>query len=149
MKKIIFTFLILLALGWTNMSQAQDCSAIVRPLCMQMGYDTTSYPAEKLAYWCQFSQNAFFTTQTVPEGAIVHDISEVTDLFTGNKIPKGFVADLNTLSYFQYDFDEYRPRNYKKPIYFRMGDKGSSLYLAVRSYTEAMGRTDHPEEFED
>ena len=149
MKKIIFTLLVVFTLGLTNMVQAQDCRAIVRPLVILRGIDTSWYPAEKLEFFCQFSQNALFTVQSVPEGAIVHNIGEVTDLLTRQKAPQNMVADLNTLSYWQYDFDEFRPRDYKQPIYFRMGGEGSSQYLGVRCNNEAMARTNHPEEFKD
>ena len=147
MKKIIFTFLILLALGWTNMSQAQDCSAIVRPLCILHGYDSITYPQEKMAYWCNFSRNAFFIVEEVPAGAIVNDISELTDLITGNKLSPNFVADLNTISYWAYNYYTFRPKGYEKPIYFRMGDKHSPKYLAVRSESETMDRTNNPEKY--
>ena len=37
MKKIIFTVIVLFAIGWTNMGRAQDCRAIVRPFYCWVG----------------------------------------------------------------------------------------------------------------
>lgn len=149
MRKIVFTVLVVFALGWTNLSQAQDCSAIVRPMCILRGIDTNTYPIEKLDYFCRISQHAFFITKEVPSDAVVHNISELTNTITGEKVPQSFVADLNTISFWGYNFEKFRPKDYRQPIYFRMGRGSNVQYLAVRTYKEAMAREDHPEEFQD
>ena len=149
MRKIIFTALIVFALGWAEKIQAQDCDAIVRPLCIQRNLDPSIYPAEKLAQYCLFSRCAFFITNQVPREAIVNDISDLTNTITHEKVRQDFVADLNSISYWGYNFNEFRPRGYERPIYFRMGKGRTAQYLGVRSYNEAMARSTHPEQFKD
>ena len=149
MKKIFFTLIVVLAFGWTNTSKAQDCRAIVRPLYILEGIDSTFYPADKEEYWCNFSRCAFFITNEVPSDAIVHNITELTNSVTGQRVQKGFVADLNTISYWGYNYDAFRPRNYEKPIYFRMGRGENMQYLGVRSYRETASRNAYPEQFKD
>lgn len=149
MKKIIIAAIAILAIGLTNQSKAQDCRSIVGPLIVLRGIDTNTYPAEKLDNYCQFSQNAFFITNQPPANAIVHDISELTNTVTGERVNQDFIADLNTISYWGYNFYNFRPRGEEGPIYFRMGRGRAVQYLAVRSYNEAMARTTHPEEFKD
>jgi hypothetical protein len=149
MKKIIFTFIVVLAFGSTNTGWAQDCSTIVRPMVLQRGIDTNTYPAEKLEFFCHYSQNSFFITTQVPQGAIVHDINELTDLMSGEKVSRSFVADLNTLSIWRYNFNEFRPKDVKDPIYFRMGQGTGIQYLGVRVHNEAMARTLYPEQYKD
>ena len=149
MKKIILTALVVLALGWADRVQAQDCNAIVRPLCILRDIDTNTYPAEKLQIFCHYSQCAFFITQQLPERAVVNDISVLTNTITGEKVSRNFVADLNTISFWGYDFDKFRPHGWEGPIYFRMGRGSTTQYLGVRTYSEAMARSTHPEQFKD
>jgi len=149
MKKIIFTTLIVFTMGWAGKIQAQDCNAIVRPLIILRNIDTNYYPAEKLAQYCIFSQCAFFITNQVPSDAIVNEITSLSNSVTGERVPQDFVADLNTISYWGYNFFEFRPRGYQQPIYFRMGSGSSVQYLGVRSYDEAMARSTEPERFKD
>ena len=149
MKKIVLTLLVVLACGWTSRCQAQDCAAIVRPFCILEGIDTNTYPAEKLEMYCQLSRCAFFITSHAPKGAIVHDISVLTNTLTNEKVPQDFVVDLNTISYWGYNFDRFRPLNYPQPVYFRMGHGNSAQYLGVRSYAEAMARSANPEVYKD
>lgn len=149
MKKIIFTVLVVVAFGWANNVDAQDCSAIVRPLCIQRDIDTNTYPAEKLQIFCHYSQCAFFITTNVPDEAVVNDISVLTNTITGEKVSRNFVADLNTISYWGYNFDKFRPKGMEKPIYFRMRRGNTTQYLGVRTLTEAISRSTHPEQFND
>ncbi|MBQ6068936.1 MAG: hypothetical protein IJK84_05480 [Bacteroidales bacterium] len=149
MKKIILTAMVVMAFGWANESKAQDCRSIVRPMYILEGMDSTTYPVEKEEIYCIISHNAFFITQEVPEGAIVNDIGDLTDLITGQKLPKDYVADLNTISYYRYNFDKFRGKDFKQTVYFRMGKKGDIKYLGVRSYPEAMARWSNPEQFKD
>lgn len=143
MKKIVFTVLVVLALGCTQKCLAQNCRAIVRPYYITQGIDSTMYPAEKEAYLCQFSQNAFFITQQVPQGVAVHDLDELTNVVTGMKAPKNLEIDLNTLSYWQYDFHRFTRNG--QTAYFRIGKRSDNQYLGVRTHNEAQARTEHPE----
>ena len=148
MKKIIFTVIVLFAMGWANMSQAQDCRAIVRPFYIQTGTDSTTYPIEKEEHLCLLSQNALFLTQQVPSGATVYDLSELTNIITDEKLAQNAEIDLNTFSYWGYDFYRFRPQGKGTTVYFRIGSRSDHRYLGVRSYGEALARTDHPEQFE-
>ena len=149
MKKIIFTVLAVIVLGLTNMSQAQDCRAIVRPMYILRQIDSTTYPAEKEAYFCQISQNAFYLTQQVPSGATVYNLSELTNTITGERLSQNFEVDLNTLSYWQYDFYRFEPQGKGQTVYFRIGRRTNHQYLAVRPYNEAQARVDYPELYKD
>ena len=149
MKKIIFTVLAVIVLGWTNMSQAQDCRAIVRPMYILMQIDSTTYPAEKEAHFCQLSQKVFYLTQEVPNGATVYNLSDLTNTITGERLSQNYEVDLNTLSYWQYDFYRFHPQGKGQTVYFRIGRRSQHQYLAVRPYEEAQARVDHPEQFKD
>lgn len=149
MKKIVFTLLAVLAFGWSSQGQERDCRAILYPLYVLEGVDSTTLPADKAEYYCNFSRCAFFITNEVPSDAIVNNITELTDRVTGKKVPNGFVADLNTISYWGYDYYTFRPRNYEKPIYFRMGRGNNVKYLGVRAYKETVSRHVYPEQFKD
>lgn len=145
MKKIIFTVIVLFAIGWTNMGRAQDCRAIVRPFYIQMQIDSTTYPAEKEAYFCHISQNMFFITEQVPSGSTVYNLSELTNTLTNQKVDQNYEIDLNTLSYWGYDFYRFRPQGKGEIVYFRLGKRSDHRYLAMRPYQEAQARVDYPE----
>ena len=153
MKRIIFAVIAVVALGWANTSQAQDCDAIVGPFYTLNGIDPNDYPVEKGEMYCLISQNAFYITTQVPNGSYVFDLRDLSSTLTGEKIASNFEVDLNTLSYWAYNFEAFRP--YSDPhkpgvtIYFRIGKKSDHRFLAVRPYGEAMARALHPEEFKD
>lgn len=149
MKKIVLTLLVVLAFGWTSQAQERNCRAVLYPLYILEGVDSTYLPEDKAEDYCDFSRCAFFITNEVPSDAIVHNITELTDRITGKKVPDGFVADLNTISYWGYDYDTFRPRRYEQPIYFRMGSGKNVQYLGVRGYRETMSRHTYPEQFKD
>ena len=142
MKKIVFTVLVVLALGCTQKCLAQNCRAIVRPYYITQGIDSTMYPAEKEAYLCQFSQNAFFITQQVPQGVAVHDLDELTNVVTGMKAPKNMEIDLNTLSYWQYDFHRFTHSD--NPRQRVITARHSSLYQTVRWRSPLRGPPKEP-----
>ena len=148
MKKLFFTVLVILAMGCTQKSLAQStCREIVRPYYIMRDIDSTTYPIEKEEYFCQFSRNAFFITRQVPEGAVVHDLDELTNVLTRTKASKNMEIDLNKLSYWLYDF--YRFTDNRQTAYFRIGKRSDHQYLGVRTYNEAQARTEHPEMYKD
>lgn len=145
MKKVIFTLIILTGLAGTAM--AQDCEAIVGPFFTLNGIDPDNYPTDKYAYRCLFSQNSFFLTDQAPEGSTIYNLSELTDLLTGLKVPENFVINLDNFSIYRYDFREFQRYDHHRTVYFRLGRNNQYHYLAVRSYDEASRRTYYPEEY--
>lgn len=149
MKKALIITAAIFMLGLLNPLQAQDCDAIVGPYLTIRGLDSTSYPIEKIEYFCRVSQNAFYLTNEVPEDAVVYNLRDLTNRITGQKISRDFVVDLNTLSLWEYNFLQFQVEHKNVTIYFRLGPKNTARFLAVRNYGEALDRTDFPERFKD
>ena len=125
MKKVIFTLIILTGLAGTAM--AQDCEAIVGPFFTLNGIDPDNYPTDKYAYRCLFSQNSFFLTDQAPEGSTIYNLSELTDLLTGLKVPENFVINI--------DFKSFRKSFCDKPcIILRAAVYLKSVSLIDKSY---------------
>lgn len=146
MKKIILTAIALVMLACTNV-MAQDCKTIVEPLIIMRDLDTNTYPAEKLDLFCQISANQFYMTNEVPKNAKVFNITQLRNVLTGENIPEDFVVDLNTLSYYRYNFLDFQVQDFEHTIYFQVGRKSDKTYLAVRSVVEAKMRTYYPENY--
>lgn len=98
---------------------AQNCEAIVLPFLDNDASRLVDYPAEKLAWRCAFSRHSFSLADTVPAAAPLHDISEVTDRFTGNPFPSDLAVNLDELSYYRYDFNRFQGLHPDLPVYFR------------------------------
>lgn len=148
MKKTLFITVAAFLLGLSAPVKAQDCDAIVAPLITIRNLDD-SYPAEKLAHYCQISQNSFYFTEQIPDDAVAYNLREVTNSLTGENIPKNFVVDLNTFSYWGYNFIQFQAKHQHQTIYFRLGSNNTYPYLAVRPREEAHARTDYPERYKD
>ncbi|MBR1793015.1 MAG: hypothetical protein IJ764_05185 [Bacteroidales bacterium] len=139
MKKIALWVCLSVALSSLSAVYAQqtDCYAIVLPKFHYNEARVSQMPQEKLEWYCNFSRNSFFVCDTLPADAAVYDISELKSKQSGEKVSPDFVVDLNSLSYYAYDFDTYRYRHYGSSVYFRT--PGSEhAYLAIRPYIEAM-----------
>lgn len=149
MKKALILTATIFMLGLFNPVKAQDCDAIVGPLLQERGLTKDTYPIEKIEHFCQVSQNSFYLTDQTPEGAVIYDLSDLTNKFTNRKIPHNFVVDLNTLSLWEYNFLEFQVRHSGVTIYYRLGQNNSAQYLAVRYYGEALERTNYPERYKD
>ena len=149
MKKILIITAIIFMVGLLNPAKAQDCEAIVGPYLTIRGLDPQSYPIEKQEYFCQVSRNTFYLVDEVPEGAPVYNIREVTNRLTGKKVSRDFVVDLNTLSFWEYDFMNFQVSHPYVTIYYRLGSNNTAQYLDVRNYGEALERTNFPERFKD
>lgn len=147
MKKAIFTTIAILLIGWAGQTKAQDCDAILQPLYTLLGTTADEYPADKAADRCAFSHNAFYLTNDLPHGATIFRLTELTDKLTGLKVTEDFTVDLNTLCYYQYNFNEFQREDYYRTIYFQIGPRSRHEYLAVRCYDETWRRTYYPEEF--
>lgn len=82
----------------------------------------------------------------IPENAIVYNFTELTNLVTKQHPSADFVVDLDHLSYWEYDFQDFQFKHYDYTIYFRL-QNGPRKYLAVRTRIEMADRTDNPEHY--
>lgn len=146
MKKLFLIAFATLILCCAASVQAQDRQAIVGPFLQQRGIAESNYPADKFDYKLQFSLNSFYLTNTLPSRACVFEFSELTNKLT-QEHPTSNVVDLNTLSYYTYNFLDFQVKDYHNTIYFRIGNE-CNRYLAVRSYDETMDRTNNPEKYQ-
>lgn len=139
MKKFLTAILLLPAIAFTLNVNAQNCDEIVLP---HVNYDRAKLeqmPKDKLQWYCNFSRNSFFVANDVPAGSIVHDIRDVVYKKTGDKVGEGFVVNLESLSYYAYNFSEFQYQNYEKTIYFHT--PGSKYkYLGLYSINETHRR---------
>lgn len=142
MKKIYayFCFVIMTLACGVVYAQQSDCRDIVLP---KLKYDVQRLdrmPAEKVEWYCAFSRNSFFETDTIPQDAVVYDISVLKFKKDGSNVGSDFVVNLNTLSFYAYDFDLYRHKHFHSTVYFHT-PSSAHAYLAVRSYIETMRLT--------
>lgn len=145
-RTIILSVLCLMAFGGVN---AQNCEAIMLPFFGGNKQKMQEYPQPKFEWRCKYSQNAFYVTDQVPEGAEAHALSELVDKLTGEKLSDNFVVDLDYLSYYQYNFMDLQLHSPKgdASIYFPT-PKSEHKYLVVRSCDETYRRTEFPEDYQ-
>ena len=145
-RTIILTVIGLMFAGGLS---AQNCEAIMLPFFGGNKQKMDEYPQPKFEWRCKYSQNAFYVTDQVPEGAELHALSELTDKMTGEKVTDDFVVDLDYLSYYQYNFMDiqlHSPSGDAK-IYFAT-PKSGHRYLVVRSCDETYRRTEYPQNYQ-
>ena len=109
-KLVVFAALFMAAFG----AYAQDCEAIMLPYFKGNVEKMESYytvAPEKFMFRCLYAQAAFYESDTVPAGMDVFSISTVVNKTTGVALPNDFVVDLNTLSYYAYNFGSFQVRN--------------------------------------
>jgi len=129
-------------------AKAQNCDAIMLPYFGGDSDEMASYPAEKLQWRCQYARNAFYVSDVVPEDAIVKSIADVVDRSTGNHLDKNFVVDLNTLSYYGYNFEDMQHQTLDVHAVICFETPGSEHpYLVLRSLDETYRRTEFPENY--
>lgn len=134
MKKIIvIAALFMAAFG----VYAQDCEAIMLPYFKGNVEKMNNYrnlAPEKFEYRCAYSCAAFIESDTIPAGLAVYNISEVRSISTGESLPENFVVDLNTLSYYAYNFGAFQGRNnsVEEMVCFRTPGSAHP-YLVLRS----------------
>lgn len=111
MKKLVIIATLMLVAGGLK---AQDCEALMLPYFRgnveQMNEYRDNAP-EKFMYRCVFAQAAFYESDTIPAGAEVMDISKVVEYATGKFLSNDIVIDLNTFSFYAYNFDAIQVRN--------------------------------------
>ena len=108
-KLVIIAALFMAAIG----ANAQDCEAIMLPYFrgnVQNMENYRDWAPEKFDYRCIYAQAAFYVSDTVPAGMEVFSIKDVRDKITGAALPGDFVVDLNTLSYYAYNFGDFQVR---------------------------------------
>ena len=140
MKKIVFIAALMLgALG----ANAQNCETIMLPF---FGGDVdamNSYPQEKFEWRCNFARAAFYVSDTVPAGAEVYSIVEVSSKADGKNLPSSFVVDLSTLSYYAYNFKDIQARFPKGNVTICFSTPSSTHpYLVLRSLDEMFAFAD-------
>jgi hypothetical protein len=106
MKRIILAALLMLS---TAGLKAQDCELLVLPFFKNdraaMEEYARNYP-EKFAFRCIYARSAFYESDTIPAGAEVFGIEKVQNVFTGKFLDSNYVVDLNTLSFYAYNFKD-------------------------------------------
>ena len=140
-KGVILCILIVTAAFASVQAQIRDCRQIVLP---HTGYNQTilnNMPEEKIQWYCRYSANSFFVTDTVPVGATIYNISDLVSVQTGNNLDQSFVVDLETLSYYAYNFWDFQVPNGDLTIYFRT-PSSERAYLGVYSVQQTFIRTD-------
>lgn len=131
MKK--FLLFVMLAMGF-SMSYAQDCEVIMLPYFGNNVQKLQSYPAEKLAIRCAFARFSFTVADELGDEAYLYDISEVKNRFSGENLPADYKVNLDSLSYYGYNFDWFQGQHPYQTVYFRT--PGSEhRYLVLRSMT--------------
>lgn len=136
MKNILFNSLIFIALFLTMSVSAQDCRTLVLPRYNYNKAVIDKLPVEKLNILCHYAQVALFTTNELPQDAIVYDISDVKDNRTGENLSINTVIDTNTFSFYAYNFNVFRVRHFNRRVYFRT-PASEFKYLVMRSANEA------------
>ena len=146
MKKVFLLTIACITLGiWGNLN-AQNCSEIVRPYLLRNNIDSSEYPAGKAEWRCNYSRNAFYMTDKIPSDAFVYDFTELTSWLTGQHPNTNIVVELEHLSYWEYNFEQFQHQHFYNTIYFRL-QNSSKKYLAVRNINEIYERTEYPEHF--
>lgn len=104
MKRVVLAVaLIVSALGL----KAQNCDAIVLPYFrgdVARMEEYKSLAPEKFEIRCSYARDMVDVADAVPQSALVFNISELTDLLTGNRLPESFVVDIDVFSFYQYNF---------------------------------------------
>ena len=123
--------------------KAQNCDAIVLPYFNGDKVKMADYPADKLDYRCQYSRNAFYVSDTVPDEAEVRSLTELQNKMTGERLTENFVVDLETLSYYAYTFLNLQQQYWRGNVVLCFPTpKSEHPYLVLRSLEEIGRLTD-------
>ncbi len=139
MKKAIFIGLFIMTTLFGS-AYAQDCEYIVAGKYHYNMELVQQLPRAKVDYHCRFSRNNLFVTNEVPRGAKVYSITELKNQYTGDYLPSSFVVNLDSISYYAYDFAKFQDFRYNESVYF--STPGSQYhYLGLRAYRVACDMT--------
>ena len=113
---------------------AQDCTALLLPFFRGNTTLMSTYPPDKLEWYCCYVRAAFYESDTVPAGADLFSITEVKEKNTNAALAADFVVDLNTLSYYAYNFYDFQARYHygNKTLCFST-PSSAHPYLVLRS----------------
>lgn len=136
MKKRILTLMTLALMLVCGKALAQDCSAIVAPLVQHRGINLDNYPHEKYMYWCVKGHSFFYFADEAPANAKVFSLTDVIEIATREHISSTFVPDLNSFSYYAYNFADIQIQFNNQTLYFRLPEGSGHAYLALRSFVE-------------
>lgn len=141
-KLVIFAALFMAA----SVAKAQDCEAIMLPYFYGNVESMEQYrdqAPEKYMIRCVYAQAAFYESDEVPAGMEVFSITDVRDRVTGAALPRDFVVDLNTLSYYAYNFGSFQVRKNSINDGACFSTPGSRHpYLVLRSVSEMQAAAD-------
>ena len=137
MKKLVIIAVLIVAAAGVK---AQDCEAIMLPYFggnMERMAAYRDKAPQKYMYRCVYAQSAFYESDTVPAGAEVLDITKVVEWSTGRTLPRNYVIDLNTFSYYAYNFSQIQVRHDSVTERTYFSTPGSRHpYLVLRSVNE-------------
>jgi len=147
MKKIVLSVIAILLFGAMANAQTQrNCEAILRDYFAVSGHDPETYPEGKAEWRCLFSSNAFYLTDEITNDGVVFLFSELTNRITGEHPAANTPVDLNTFSYYTYNFLDFQAQYYHSTIFFQL-EGNTHRYLAVRCWDETFDRTENPEKY--
>lgn len=145
MKRIVLAALCIVA--FTTL-KAQNCEAIMLPFFNGDAVKMANYPEPKFEWRCTYSRNAFYVSDTVPEDAEMRSLSELRNKMTNETLGEDFVVDLNTLSYYAYNFEQLQLQYPKGNVTICFPTPSSAHpYLVLRSLDETYFRTEFPEKY--
>lgn len=134
-KKIVMNKLKLLCVSvlliscFTLTSKAQDCDKLVSPNFSAEIFE--HLPAYKMEYYCEYAKAAFYTTNALPEGAVVYPITDVIDNAANQPLSMSVEINLDTFSVYAYNFYSFQHRHWNKEIYFETANT-EAKYLVLR-----------------
>ena len=137
-KPVLLLMLLATVLTVANRAAAQNCNSLVQPKFADAPGIYNQLPQHKIQFYCNFAYNAFYWSDTLPQNAVVYNISDVTCKATGTNIAQNQTINLDFFSYYAYNFDEFQNRNYHSFIYFRVGMGTSVRYLVLRDFNTIM-----------
>lgn len=109
---------------------AQNCHQLVSPHFPANVY--SQLPSDKVEYYCRYARAAFYKTNTLPDSAIVYQISDVVNKQTNAALPQTAQIDLDTFSVYAYNFYSFQHRHWDKEVYFETADT-TNRYLVLRT----------------
>ena len=134
MKKIVLLAALMLGAWSLN---AQSCETIMLPYFGGDADAMAAYPQEKLEWRCAFARAAFYESDTLPTGAVVYPITDVVSKADGKNLTQDFRVDLETLSFYAYNFKQFQLGFPKGNVTICFTTPGSEhQYLVLRSIDE-------------
>ena len=138
MKRIVLVATLMMAVSGMK---AQDCDAIMLPFFRGTVAAMNNYKyqaPDKFEYRCTYARSAFIESDTIPSNVSVYDISQVQNRHTAEYLPQDFVIDLNTLSYYAYNFQSFQMKYRRGNVTLCFSTPSSTHpYLVLRSIEDS------------